>query len=138
MQIEGEENEMINLTDDIVDLNKNAAEHPTRRYIIIQRKIKKDDGKIVQFRLFDADSIADARKIMSQCVDDYKVGFNMVFPDETKQMLICENKFELPCACGMYVVNVYDALNFAGETSSGYLWQFNNQGVPVSCSTTGN
>ena len=129
---------MISLENDITSLNTMMSGQLTKRYIVVQREIAREDNKVVRFRLYDEATINGAREKLSSCVDDYKKEFTIVFSDWDKQMMISEdNKFEWPCTRGKYSVRVFDALDYTNESSSGYLWQFDEQGLPVSCSTIG-
>lgn len=114
------------------------ADKPTKRYIVVRRKIAREDGKVVHFEVFDEATIEKVRERVSSYVEDYKKEFNIVFSDRDKQMMISEdNNFEWPCTVGMYSVRVFDALDYTKESSSGYLWQFDEKGIPVSCSANG-
>ena len=129
---------MTDLDNDMQSLNTMMDRKSARRYIVVRRKIARKDDKVVHFEVFDEATIEKARERLSSCVDDYKKEFNIVFSDWDKKMMISEdNKFEWPCACGLYSVRVFDALDYTKESSSGYLWQFDEKGIPVSCSANG-
>lgn len=129
---------MFSLENDVKNLNVIMADKPTKRYIVVRRKIAREDGKVVHFEVFDEATIEKVRERVSSYVEDYKKEFNIVFSDRDKQMMISEdNNFEWPCTVGMYSVRVFDALDYTKESSSGYLWQFDEKGIPVSCSANG-
>ncbi len=126
---------MTGLENDMQSLNTMMAHKPTMRYIVVRRKIAREDGKVVNFEVSDEATIEKARERLSSYIDDYKKEFNIVISDWDKQMMISEdNKFEWPCVLGLYSVRVFDALDYTKESSSGYFWQFDENGIPVSCS----
>ena len=129
---------MTGLENDMQSLNTMMANKPTRRYIVVRRKIAREDGKVVNFEVFDEATIEKARERRSSYIEDYKKEFNIVISDRDKQMMISEdNTFEWPCALGLYSVRVFDALDYTAESSSGYFWKFDEKGIPVSCSANG-
>ena len=129
---------MISFKNDVIGLNAKMAVTPTKRFIVVRRHIEYDSNEVQMFELYnDAASLDDAREVLSQAIEAFRMEFNLVLNGDTKHMLAQDNCFNFPVKDGTCVIKIYDAFDFDVEPSDSYVWQFDEQGIPVSCSANG-